>query len=90
MDFHAAFVKRDIEQPNASIDDALNINRSMDNITTLKNESEENQRFYSPMLGMELAMPEWEALITILALGLVIIITIVGKNQSTLIYIVRT
>ena len=36
------------------------------------------------MLEMDLAMPEWEALITILALGLVIIITIVGKNDAVL------
>ena len=83
MEFHATFVKRDIEQSIASIDDKLEINRAMDNVTRLKNDSEE-QRFYSPMLGMELAMPEWEALITILALGLVIIITIVGKNDVVL------
>ena len=83
MEFHATFVKRDIEQSIASIDDKLEINRAMDNVTRLKNDSEE-QRFYSPMLGMELAMPEWEALITILALGLVIIITIVGKNDAVL------
>ena len=83
MEFHATFVKRDIEQSIASIDDKLEINRAMDNVTRFKNDSEE-QRFYSPMLGMELAMPEWEALITILALGLVIIITIVGKNDAVL------
>ena len=83
MEFHATFVKRDIEQSIASIDDKLEINRTMDNVTRFKNESDE-QRFYSPMLGMELAMPEWEALITILALGLVIIITIVGKNDVIL------
>ena len=83
MEFHATFVKRDIEQSIASIDDKLEINRTMDNVTRFKNDSEE-QRFYSPMLGMELAMPEWEALITILALGLVIIITIVGKNDVIL------
>ena len=83
MEFHATFVKRDIEQSIASIDDKLEINRTMDNVTRFKNDSEE-QRFYSPMLGMELAMPEWEALITILALGLVIIITIVGKNDVVL------
>ena len=82
MEFHATFVKRDIEQSIASIDDKLEINRTIDNITRLKNDSEEEQRFYSPMLEMDLAMPEWEALITILALGLVIIITIVGKNQA--------
>ena len=83
MEFHATFVKRDIEQSIASIDDKLEINRTIDNITRLKNDSEE-QRFYSPMLEMDLAMPEWEALITILALGLVIIITIVGKNDVVL------
>ena len=83
MEFHASFVKRDIEQSIASIDDKLEINRTIDNITRLKNDSEE-QRFYSPMLEMDLAMPEWEALITILALGLVIIITIVGKNDAVL------
>ena len=83
MEFHATFVKRDIEEQTiASIDDKLEINRTIDNITRLKNDSEEEQRFYSPMLEMDLAMPEWEALITILALGLVIIITIVGKNQA--------
>ena len=84
MEFHATFVKRDIEQSIASIDDKLEINRTIDNITRLKNDSEEGQRFYSPMLEMDLAMPEWEALITILALGLVIIITIVGKNDAVL------
>ena len=84
MEFHATFVKRDIEQSIASIDDKLEINRTIDNITRLKNDSEEEQRFYSPMLEMDLAMPEWEALITILALGLVIIITIVGKNDAVL------
>ena len=84
MEFHATFVKRDIEQSIASIDDKLEINRTIDNITRLKNDSEEGQRFYSPMLEMDLAMPEWEALITILALGLVIIITIVGKNDVVL------
>ena len=83
MEFNATFVKRDIEQSIASIDDKLEINRTIDNITRLKNDSEE-QRFYSPMLEMDLAMPEWEALITILALGLVIIITIVGKNDVVL------
>ena len=81
MEFHATFVKRDIEQSIALIDDTLEINRTIENITRLKNDSEEEQRFYSPMLEMDLAMPEWEALITILALGLVIIITIVGKND---------
>ena len=35
--------------------------------------------FYSPIFGMCISMPEWEALLTIVALGLVIIITIVGK-----------
>ena len=84
MEFHATFVKRDIEQSIASIDDKLEINRTIDNITRLKNDSEGEQRFYSPMLEMDLAMPEWEALITILALGLVIIITIVGKNDVVL------
>ena len=84
MEFHATFVKRDIEQSIASIDDKLEINRTIDNITRLKNDSEGEQRFYSPMLEMDLAMPEWEALITILALGLVIIITIVGKNDVIL------
>lgn len=44
-------------------------------------ESAEQERYYSPLFGMELSMPEWEALVTILALGLVIIITIVGKNK---------
>ena len=81
MEFYATFVKRDIEQSIALIDDTLEINRTIENITRLKNDSEEEQRFYSPMLEMDLAMPEWEALITILALGLVIIITIVGKND---------
>ena len=84
MEFHATFVKRDIEQSIASIADKLEINRTIDNITRLKNDSEEGQRFYSPILEMDLAMPEWEALITILALGLVIIITIVGKNDAVL------
>ena len=84
MEFHATFVKRDIEQSIAPIADKLEINRTIDNITRLKNDSEEEQRFYSPMLEMDLAMPEWEALITILALGLVIIITIVGKNDAVL------
>ena len=84
MEFHATFVKRDIEQSIASIDDKLEINRTIDNITRLKNDSEGGQRVYSLMLEMDLAMPEWEALITILALGLVIIITIVGKNDVVL------
>ena len=34
---------------------------------------------FSPLFGMELAMPEWEAITTIVALGTVIIITIIGK-----------
>ena len=37
---------------------------------------------YSPLFGMCISMPEWEALLTIIALGLVIIITIVGKFKG--------
>ena len=48
------------------------------------NASEEGERYYSPLFGIDLSMPEWEALLTILALGLVIIITIIGKNQNFL------
>ena len=48
------------------------------------NASEEGERHYSPLFGIDLSMPEWEALLTILALGLVIIITIIGKNQNFL------
>ena len=48
------------------------------------NASEEEERYYSPLFGIDLSMPEWEALLTILALGLVIIITIIGKNQNFL------
>ena len=36
--------------------------------------------FYSSLFGMCISMPEWEAVLTIVALGLVIIITIVGKS----------
>ena len=46
------------------------------------NASEEGERYYSPLFGIDLSMPEWEALLTILALGLVIIITIIGKNKN--------
>ena len=45
-------------------------------------ENEEQERYYSSLFGMELSMPEWEAVLTILALGLVIIITIVGKHKT--------
>ena len=35
--------------------------------------------FYSDLFGTELAMPEWEALVTIISLTLVIIVTVVGN-----------
>ena len=60
---------------------ALNstLNESVNLTNNSVNETEQEVRYYSPLFGMDLSMPEWEALLTILALGLVIIITIVGK-----------
>ena len=54
----------------------------MDENSTITNDSnsliQNENGFYSTLFGMDLAMPEWEALITIIALGLVIFTTIVG------------
>ena len=41
------------------------------------NKSEEKERYYSPLFGMELSMPEWEALLPILALGLFLPTTVI-------------
>ena len=41
--------------------------------------SGEEEGFYSPLFGMKLAIPEWEAIMTIVALGTVIVTTIIGK-----------
>ena len=54
-------------------------NESVNLTNSSFNKTQEEVRYYSPLFGMDLSMPEWEALLTILALGLVIIITIVGK-----------
>ena len=54
-------------------------NESVNLTNSSFNKPLEEVRYYSPLFGMDLSMPEWEALLTILALGLVIIITIVGK-----------
>ena len=43
-----------------------------------KNSGNGSEKF-SPLFGMELAMPEWEAITTIVALGTVIVTTIIGK-----------
>ena len=59
------------------LNSSLNENEILTNSSL--NETEKELRYYSPLFGMDLSMPEWEALLTILALGLVIIITIVGK-----------
>ena len=42
-------------------------------------ENQTSEFIYSQLFGTELAMPEWEALVTILFLSMVIIITIVGN-----------
>ena len=44
-------------------------------------ESDNATNFYSPLFDMELSMPEWEAIVTIISLGTVIITTIIGKIQ---------
>ena len=44
----------------------------------------EEEEFYSPLFGMKLAMPEWEAIITIVAMGTVIVTTIIGKYISNI------
>ena len=56
------------ETPNASdvINNTLTINES-------------GGGFYSPLFGTHLAMPEWEALVTIFSLTVVIASTIVGN-----------
>ena len=58
---------------NSTLNESVNLTNSS------FNKPQEEVRYYSPLFGMDLSMPEWEALLTILALGLVIIITIVGK-----------
>ena len=35
--------------------------------------------YYSELFGTEIAMPEWEALVTIISLTLVIIVTVIGN-----------
>ena len=42
---------------------------------------EEPELFHSTILNMELSMPEWEAIITIVSMGMVIITTIIGMNR---------
>ena len=46
-------------------------------VIAASNSSEEF--FFSDLFGMELAMPEWEALLTIISLILIIIITVIGN-----------
>ena len=58
---------------NSTLNESVNLTNSS------FNDTEQEVRYYSPLFRMDLAMPEWEALLTMLALGLVIIITIVGK-----------
>ena len=52
----------------------------MDTINNIT-ENANATNFYSPLFGMELSMPEWEAIITIISLGTVITTTIIGKTQ---------
>ena len=63
------------------------LNESVNFTDVSFNETEQKERYYSQLFGMDLSMPEWEALLTILALGLVIIITIVGKYDYLNIFI---
>jgi hypothetical protein len=46
---------------------------------SVSNVSSGDSSFYSPLFGTHLAMPEWEALITIFSLTVVIVVTIVGN-----------
>ena len=55
-----------------------NATNANDSYSSMENQECE-ESFYSPLFGMCISMPEWEALLTIIALGLVIIITIVGE-----------
>ena len=41
--------------------------------------TDDNSFIYSPIFGTFIAMPEWEALVTIISLTLVIIVTVVGN-----------
>ena len=67
---------------NLTLDDSLfdTENRTSTNDSnSLGPDGDSEERYYSPLFGMEISMPEWEALMTIVALGLVIIITIIGE-----------
>ena len=45
--------------------------------------------YYSPIFGTDLAMPEWEAIITLVFLSAVILTTIVGNILVSLLIFVR-
>ena len=64
------------------IDRNSSIMANSSNSSTSVNRTEEGdaELFHSTILNMALSMPEWEAIITIVSMGMVIITTIIGTN----------
>ena len=61
-----------------SLDDSL-FNGSITVSETVDDGTDANTTFYSPIFGTTLAMPEWEAVLTVVSLSIVIVVTVIGN-----------